>query len=120
MGHILCCSCVTYQENLYTDSESYPCAQQKLLIPIDLQQYKIPAVLVPSVNFLTLSKTDLLWRNGLISMDDRHGIATFLDNDTQPSDDLIAYDLNRIRKLFNCLYNLYRTILYLYKATFDE
>ena len=33
-------------------------------------------------------------------MDDRHGIATFLDNDTQPSDDLIAYDLNRIRKLF--------------------
>ena len=91
---------VTPEENLYTDSESYPCAQQKLLIPIDLQQYKIPAVLVPSVNFLTLSKTDLLWRNGLISMDDRHGIATFLDNDTQPSDDLIAYDLNRIRKLF--------------------
>lgn len=87
------------KENLYTDSESYPCAQQKLLIPIDLQQYKIPAVLVPSVNFLTLSKTDLLWRNGLISMDNRHGISTFLDNDTQPSDDLIAYDLNRISEI---------------------
>ena len=99
-----CWPCVTHKENLYTDSESYPCAQQKLLIPIDLQQYKIPAVLVPSVNFLTLSKTDLLWRNGLISMDDRHGIATFLDNDTQPSDDLIAYDLNRIRKLFRCFF----------------
>ena len=98
---IRCEPFVTYQENLYTDSESYPCAQQKLLIPIDLQQYKIPAVLVPSVNFLTLSKTDLLWRNGLISMDNRHGISTFLDNDTQPSDDLIAYDLNRIRKLLN-------------------
>ena len=72
-------------ENLYSDSESYPCAQQKLLIPVDLQQYKIPAVLVPSINFFTLSKTDLLWRNGLISMEDRNGMATFLDNDTSLS-----------------------------------
>jgi hypothetical protein len=48
---------------------------------------------------LTLSKTDLLWRNGLIGMNERQGIASFLDNDTQPSDDLIAFDLNRISEI---------------------
>ena len=26
------------KENLYSDSENYPCAQQKIMIPVDLQQ----------------------------------------------------------------------------------
>ena len=80
------------KENLFTEGESYPCAQQKLMIPADLQKRAIPAFIISSDSYLTTSNLDDLWQREIIQMEDGQAMGTFLDSD-QPSSDLLTFDL---------------------------
>ena len=84
-------------DKLYSDDESYPCAQQKLLIPADL--HSLPAVILASENFILTSNTDLLWNELVTELEGRQAISGFLDNQTQPADNLFAYQLTKVRKI---------------------
>ena len=87
------------KDKLYSDDEAYPCAQQKILIPADL--HSLPAVIVASQHFLLTSNTDLLWDELVTGLEGRQAFSGFLDNDTEPSDNLFGYHLTKIRKFDN-------------------
>ena len=62
------------KEKLYSDSENYPCAQQKIMIPVDLQQKDFPTFMISSENFLSISNLDDFWKSEVIAFDDKETV----------------------------------------------
>ena len=88
---------------LYAAGESYPCAQQKLLLPAELfdqapgrSSIKVPdaRLILASHHWLTLESLDALVKRGPKLK--REAMGVFYDNNTQPVDDLIIYDLVKV------------------------
>ena len=62
------------------------------MIPADLQQRAIPALIISSVDFLVTANADDLWQETIIRMEEPTALAAFLDSDV-PTADLLAFDL---------------------------
>jgi len=88
------------QQEIFGYEESVPCEQQKLMLPSELQNHGLPAVLVVGPEFLAITNTDDFWREEIIGLDQNQAIGFFEDRH-QVSTDVLALDL--IRSLTNDL-----------------
>lgn len=68
------------------------------MLPSELQNHGLPAVLVVGPDFLAITNTDDIWRDEIISLDQNQAIGFFEDRN-QLSTDVLALDL--IRSLTN-------------------
>ena len=71
------------------------------MLPSELQNHGLPAVLVLGPEFLVITNTDDIWRDEIIGLGDNHAIGLFEDRH-QLSTDVLALDL--IRSLTNGLF----------------
>ncbi|CAG5114068.1 Oidioi.mRNA.OKI2018_I69.chr2.g8146.t1.cds [Oikopleura dioica] len=88
------------QEEIFGYKESVPCEQQKLMLPSELQNHGLPAILVVGPEFLVTTNTDEIWRDEIIGLGEKQALGLFEDRH-QLSTDVLAIDL--IRSLTNDL-----------------
>ena len=86
------------QEEIFGYKESVPCEQQKLMLPSELQNHGLPAILVVGPKFLVTTNTDEIWRDEIIGLGEKQALGLFEDRH-QLSTDVLAIDL--IRSLTN-------------------
>merc|ERR1712037_203778 len=88
------------QQKIFGYEESIPCEQQKLMLPSELQNHGLPAVLVVGPEFLAIKNTDDIWRDEIIGLEQNQAIGFFEDRH-RLSTDILALDL--VRSLTNDL-----------------